>query len=144
MNLTTWHYMGIIILILDIAWIVSYYYYATVKIYNFKKKASKIKQFSILKNIIVFQNNSSYRHEEYQYLGHLWIRKKGKEYYLKIPQEMIDNSITTKYKIISQSMFHKLKKGEKIQISFADKHHTEVRLDAEMNVKNYIATSHQL
>ena len=122
MKLTTWHYIGIIVLILDIVWIVFYYYYATVKVYNYKGEAKKI----------------------YQYLGHLWIRKKRGEWYLKIPQEMIDNSVTTQYKIISQSWFHKFRKGEKIYINFADNYYTEAKLSAEITVKNYIATSHQL
>ena len=120
MNLTYWHYMGIVILTLDIVWIVFYYYYATVKVYNFR------------------ENN------HYQYLGYLWIRKKQGEYYLKIPQEMIEDYVTTKYKIISQSWFHKLRKGEKIHIDFADKYHMEARLSEKITVKNYIATSHQL
>lgn len=144
MNLTNWHYIGIIILILDIVWIVFYYYYAAVKIYNFKEKTNKTEQDRILKKLFAFQNNITCRQEEYQYLGYLWIRKKRGEWYLKIPREMIENSTTTKYKIISQSWFHKLRKGEKIHINFADKYHTEVRLSAQITVKNYIATSRQL
>lgn len=124
MQLSTWHYIGIAILTLDIVWIVFYYYYATVKVYNFQEKI----------------NNQ----ETYQYLGYLWIRKKQNEYYLKIPREMIEDSITTGYKIVSQSMFHKLKKGEKMRIDFADQYYTEVKIYAQITVKNYIATSHQL
>lgn len=120
MNLSTWHYIGIVILLFDIAWIIFYYYYATVKIYNFKER------------------------ESYLYLGYLWIRKKRGNYYLKIPEQMIADSVTTKYKIISQSAFHVLKKGEKIHINFADKYDTEVSISAQITVKNYIATSHRL
>lgn len=120
MNLSIWHYLGIIILILDILWIVFYYYYATVKVYNFREK------------------------EHYIYLGYLWIHKKSGEYCFRIPEEMIENSITTKYRIISQSMFHKLKKGEKVHINFAGKYETVAEIRAEITVKNYIATSHQL
>lgn len=120
MNFTTWHYIGMAILVSDIVWITFYYYYATVKIYNFQEK------------------------EQYIYLGYLWIRKKRGEYYLRIPQEMIENSTTTQYKLISQSMFHQLKRGEKIQISFADKHDTIAEISAHIIVKNYIAVSQQI
>lgn len=120
MKFTTWYYIGSIILILDIIWIAFYYYYATVKIYNFKQN------------------------KEYHYLGHLWIRKKRGQYYLKIPGEMIELSVTTQYKIVSQSAFHRFRKGEKLYVNFADEYQTEVRLSSLMTVKNYIATSHQL
>ena len=120
MNFTSWHYIGIAMLILDVIWIVFYYYYAAVKIYNFREM------------------------KQYCYLGYLWVCKKRGEYYLRIPREMIENSVTTKYKIISQSLFHKLRKGEKIYIDFAGKYHIEVRLADEIIVENYITTSHQL
>ena len=120
MNLTIWHYIGIAIIILDIVWIGFYYYYATVKIYNYHEKGT------------------------FQYLGYLWIRKKNGQYYLKIPQEMIENSVTTKYKITSESVFHQLRKEKKLYINFADNYDTEVIIEAQITVKNYIATSHQL
>ena len=120
MHLTAWHYIGIAIVILDIIWIGFYYYYATVKIYNFQEK------------------------EKFQYLGYLWIRKKNEQYSLKIPQEMIENSVTTEYKITSESIFHQLRKGKKLYINFADNYDTEVIIEAQITVKNYIATSHQL
>lgn len=120
MNLTIWHYIGIIIFLLDIVWIVFYYYYATVKVYNFCEG------------------------KHYRYLGYLWIRKKRGEWYLNIPREMVENSVTTKYKIISASWFHKFRKGEKMHISFAEKYRTETRLSAKIYVLNYIATSHYL
>lgn len=120
MKLANLHYIGIIILILDILWILFYYYYATVKIYNFQEKGN------------------------YKYLGILWIRKRRGHFYLKIPQEMIENSITTEYNITSESWFHKLRKGEKLYINFADNYDTQVVMEARITVKNYIATSHQL
>ena len=120
MNLTTWHYIGIVILTLDIVWIVFYYYYATVKVYNFCEG------------------------KHYQYLGYLWIRKKRGDWYLEIPKDMIERSVTTKYKIISASRFHKFRKGERMHIDFAGKYRTEVRLSAKMYAYNYIATSGQL
>ena len=120
MNLTTWHYTGITILVLDVIWIVFYYYYATVKVYNFCEG------------------------KQYQYLGYLWIRKRRGEWYLEIPKEMIEKSFTTKYKIISQSWFHKFRKGERMHIGFAEQYRTEVKLSAKINVKNYIFTSHYL
>ena len=101
-------------------WIGFYYYYATVKIYNFQEM------------------------DRYFYLGYLWIRKKKGQYYLKIPREMIENSVTTEYKITSESLFHQLRKGKKIYINFADSYDTEATMEREITVKNYIATSHQL
>ena len=109
-----------LILILDIIWIVFYYYYATVKVYNFCEG------------------------KHYHYLGYLWIRKKRGEWYLKIPHDMIENSVTTKYKIVSASWFHKFRKGEKMHIDFAGKCRKEVRVSAKILVQNYIATSGQL
>ena len=135
MDLKIWHYIGITVLVLDIGWIVFYYDYAAVKIYNFQGKIMKPEKEERLKR---------YHQKEYQCLAYLWIHKKEGEYYLKIPQEIIDNSVTTKYKIVSQSIFHKFRKGEKLHVNFADNYYTLVRLSAEITVKNYIATSHQL
>lgn len=120
MDLKNWYHIGITILILDIFWIIFYYYYATVKVYNFCEG------------------------KYYRYLGYLWIRKKRGEWYLMIPEEMVEDSVTTKYKIISASWFHKFRKGEKMHIDFAGKYRTEVRLSAKIPVQNYIATSHYL
>ena len=120
MNLTILSYIGITILLLDIIWILFYYYYGTVKVYNFIEEG------------------------KYQYLGFLWIRKKQGDWFLKIPKEMIENSVTTEYKLVSQSGFHTLRKGEKMYVSFRDKYVIKVRVFKEITVKNYIATSHQL
>ena len=144
MNLTNWCYIGITILTLDIVWIVFYYYYATVKIYNFKEQINRKGKCCKLKGILPPRQNRKLAQQEYQYLGHLWVRKKRGQYILRIPQEMIDVSVTTRYKIVSESAFHKLRKGEKLYIDFADKYHTEVKISAQITVKNYIATSHQL
>lgn len=119
MDLINWNYIGITILILDIAWII-FYYYATVNVYNFCER------------------------KYYRYLGYLWIRKKRGEWYLTIPSEMIEKSVTTKYKIVSASWFHKFRKGEKMHIDFGGKHRVEVKLSAEILVQNYIATSQYL
>lgn len=144
MNITTWYYVGIIILALDIVWVVFYYYYATVKIYNFCQKVNQSQRGRKIQNRHRISLIITQKQEEYRYLGYLWIRKKRGEWYLKIPQEMIEDSITTKYQIVSQSWFHKFRKGEKMHIDFADKYHTEVKLSAQITVKNYIATSPQL
>lgn len=120
MNLTTWHYIGIAILTLDIVWIVFFYYYATVKVYNLCEG------------------------KHYRYLGYLWIRKKRGEWYLTMPVDMVEHSVTTKYKIISASWFHKFRKGEKMHISFAEKYRVEVRVSAKIYVQNYIGANHYL
>ena len=120
MNLITWYYIGITIFILDVVWIFFYYCYAAVKIYNFCEGGY------------------------YQYLGYLWIGKKRGEWYLKIPKEMVENSVTTKYKIVSVFWFYKFKKGRKIHIDFAGAYRTEEKISTEILVQNYIATSGQL
>ena len=144
MSVTIWKYIGIIFLSLDMVWIMFYYYYATVKIYNFKEKNNAIRQKKKVIKRSTVRKKRICESEEYQYLGHLWIRKRRGEYYLTIPQEMIERSVTTRYKIVSQSMLHKFRKGKKIHVNFADKYHVDVKLSAEMTAKNYIATSHQL
>ena len=120
MNLTIWHYVGIGLLTLDIIWIVFYYYYATVKVYNFCEG------------------------KHYRYLGYLGIRKKRGEWYLEIPEDMIEKSVTTKYRIMSASWFHKFRKGERMHIDFAGKYRTEVQLSAKIYVYNYLTTSGRL
>ena len=138
MNLTIWQYSGITILALDVLWMFFYYSYATVKVYNFHKKNNSAEIYSCKKGKRKFES------EEYLYLGSLLITQKRHRYELKIPQEMIENSQTTKYKIVVDSFWVKWKKREKIHINFADEYDTEETISAEITVKNYIATSHQL
>ncbi|MBR5596966.1 MAG: hypothetical protein IKW30_06125 [Lachnospiraceae bacterium] len=119
MELTTLHYMGIIIFILDFIWISIYYYYGTVKIYNYNEG------------------------DKYHYLGFLWIRKKRGEWFITIPQDMIDNSITTKYKIVSASGFHALRNGQTLFISFNNNYEVKVKISKEFYASNYFCTSNQ-
>ena len=119
MQLTTWHYIGIVIFLLDLIWIAVYYYYATVKIYNYIEG------------------------DRYHYLGFLWIRKKQGQWFLQVPKEMVENSLTTKYKLVSQSGFHALRKGESIFVSFENKYEVKAKIEKEFIVINYIATSTQ-
>lgn len=120
MNLTIWHYIRIVILILDVVGIIFYYYYVTVEVYNFSEGTG------------------------YQYLGYCRIRKKRGDWYLKISKKMVENSVTTKYMIISVSGFHKLRKGEKMYIDFAGKYRTEVKVSGRIIVQNYLSTIHYL
>ena len=119
MELTTLLYIGIIIFLLDFIWITIYYYYRTVKIYNYTEQ------------------------DNYRYLGFLWIRKKYGEWFLAIPQDMIDHSITTKYKIVSASGFHALRKGETLFVSFNNKYEVKTRINKEFFVYNYLFSSNQ-
>ena len=119
MQLTTWHYIGIVIFLLDLIWIAVYYYYATVKIYNYIEG------------------------DRYQYLGFLWIRKKQGQWFLQVPKEMVENSLTTKYKLVSQSGFHALRKGQSIFVSFENKYEVKTKIEKEFIVTNYISTSNQ-
>lgn len=119
MELTTLHFLGILIFILDLVWISIYYYYGTVKIYNYIEG------------------------DKYQYLGFLWIRKKRGEWFLTIPQDMIDHSMTTKYKIVSSSGFHALRNGQTLFVSFNNKFEVKVKISKEFYAFNYLCTSHQ-
>ena len=119
MQLTTWHYAGILIFILDFIWIAIYYYYATVKIYNYIEG------------------------DRYEYLGFLWIRKKQGEWFMTVPKDMIESSLTTKYKLVSQSGFHTLRKGQSIFVSFENKYEAKTKIEKEFIVTNYIFTSNQ-
>lgn len=120
MELPSWILAGSLIFFFNIIWWISDYYFGTVKIYNWKEK------------------------KKYVYLGILWIQKKKGQYSLKIPRKMTAKSFTTEYKIKSVSGFHKAKKGEKIQVVFANGYETQTILKEEMRVKNYIATSGRL
>ena len=119
MQLTTWHYVGIAIFIVDLMWVAIYYYYGTVKIYNYIEG------------------------DRYQYLGLLWIRKKQGQWFLKVPKEMVEYSVTTKYKLVSQSGFHALRNGEIIFVSFENRYEAKATIEKEFVVTNYIATSNQ-
>ena len=119
MQLTLWHYLGILIFILDFIWIAFYYYYGTVKIYNLEVG------------------------DVYQYLGILWIRKKGGQWFLVVPQDMLETSTTTKYKFVSQSGFHALRKDQTIFVSFANRYEVKVKISKVFYAHNYISTSNQ-
>ena len=119
MELSTLLFIGIIIFLLDFIWIAIYYYYGTVKIYNYIED------------------------DKYQYLGFLWIRKKYGEWFLTIPQDMIDNSITTKYKIVSASGFHTLRNGQTLFVSFSKQYEIKTEISKKFFVNNYIFTSNQ-
>ena len=56
---------------------------------------------------------------------------------------MIDNSITTKYKIVSASGFHTLRNGQTLFVSFNDKYEIKVKIYKEFFAHNYIFTSRQ-
>jgi len=111
--------IGIIIIILDLLWVL-FYYYGTAKIYNLTEQ------------------------KQYQYLGYLWIRKKHGEYLLSLPKEMIHNSYTTQYKIIPEKHFCKGKEEARLRVCFGDKYVVITEVSKEITVKNYIATSNQL
>lgn len=117
MDLTLFHFFGIIIFLLDLIWITIYYYYGTVKIYNYIEK------------------------DNYRYLGFLWIHKKRGEWFLTIPSDMLETSVTTKYKIVSASGFHALHNNESLFIFFDDKYEVKVKISKVFFVQNYIFSS---
>lgn len=112
--------VGAGIFLLDFYWILFYYFYATVEVYN------------------LTQGN------KYQYLGHLWIRKKEGEYYLWITPKMVSRSFTTEYKIVPGNWFEKVRKKKKIRISFCGQYEIFTQVRREITVKNHIATSIKL
>lgn len=120
MEIIKWLLVGAILLALDIYGLLSNDELGMVKVYNFMQK------------------------QEEQYLGVVWIQKKRGKYYVKIPQKMLEASLTTEYKLKSVSAIHKVENGEKLQVLFADSYQTETLLSGQMTVKNYIATSGRL
>lgn len=111
--------IGIIVMIFDLLWVM-FYYYGTVKVYNLTE------------------------HKQYKYLGYLWIRKKQGEYILHLPEEMIYNSHTTRYKIIPEKQFCMGKEEKHLRVCFGSKFVLITEISKEITVKNYIATSNQL
>ena len=111
---------GLVIFILHLLWLLIYYYYGAIKIYNLTEK------------------------KQYQYVGCLWIRKVKGEYLLKIPQEMLDQSYTTQYRIVPENLFLKGKEGENLRLCFGSQYYTTIKVEKEISVKNHIATSNQL
>ena len=111
---------GTVLVLLYLVWILIYYYYGAVKIYNLTEK------------------------KQYRYLGCLWIHKQKGEYYLRIPGEMIEESVTTEYKLVLENLFVKQKEEQRVRICFEDKYDAFAKIAEEISVKNYIATSNQL
>ena len=107
--------LGILLLALDLGWLMFYYFYATVELYNLVE-------------------------DEYEYFGHLWICRKNRYYYIKIPQYMIDKSYTTKYQIVPGYFFYKINDNQKIRISFNGKYDVFTCVSDPITVKNHIAT----
>lgn len=115
MDEITLYKLGILLFTFDLWWLMFYYFYATVEIYNLVE-------------------------DEYEYLGHLWIYKKNRDYHIKIPQYMIDKSYTTKYQIVPGYFFCKINDNQKIRISFNGKYDIFTCVSDPITVKNYIAT----
>jgi len=82
--------------------------------------------------------------KQYQYLGSLWIERKGGEYTLLIPDGLIEKSHTTQYKLRSGRVFLRLHRGKMLCIRFGGKYQTFLPLAREMIAKNHVATSHKL
>ncbi|MBR5578768.1 MAG: hypothetical protein IKW28_07220 [Lachnospiraceae bacterium] len=108
--------IGIILMAVDLGWLLFYYFYATVEVYNLKEK------------------------EDYQYMGHLWIKRKRGSHYLYIPKEMDLYSYTTEYRIVPGILFYYFNKGEEIRISFHGKYDVFPTVSEAITVKNHIAT----
>lgn len=113
-------FLGAVIFLLDFGWLLFYYFYATVEVYN------------------LTQGN------KYQYLGHLWVKRKEGEYYLCLTEKMLSRSVTTQYKILPGSWFGKIQKKKKIRISFCGQYEIFTQVKMEITVKNHIATSIKL
>ena len=116
MEISSLYQLGIVLMVMDLGWLLFYYFYATVEIYNLIEK------------------------EHYKYMGHLWIRKKKGSYYLYIPKKISFYSCTTEYKIIPGFFFYYINQGEEIRISFQGKYDIFLDVSDAITVKNYIAT----
>lgn len=112
--------IGTLLMVMDIGWLLFYYFYATVEIYNLVEKKS------------------------YKYMGHLWIRRKKGSYYLYIPKEISLYSYTTEYKVIPGFFFYAINRGAEIRISFHGKYDIFLNVSDAITVKNHIATCPRL
>lgn len=116
MNLELLYQAGIWLMAADLLWLLFYYFYATVEVYN------------------LVEENS------YQYMGSLWIKKKKGDHYLYLTREIEERSYTTEYKIVPGCFFCFVNKKEKIRISFQGKYEVLTEISDPITVKNYIAT----
>ena len=112
--------IGIIIAFLDLFWILIYYYYGAAKVYNLVEK------------------------KQYRYMGCFWIHRKKGEYFLKIPEEVIEDSFTTQYKIVPENLFVRWKMEQRLRICFAHNYDVFTEISKDITVKNHIATCNQL
>ena len=108
--------IGIILLSLDLGWLIFYYFYATAEVYNLVEGS------------------------KYRYLGQVWIKRKKGEHYLYLHREIIEEAVTTEYKIVTGWIFYYSNKNEKIRISFQGSYDVMTSVTDPISVKNHIAT----
>lgn len=101
-------------------WLLYYYGYATVRIYNYEEGGN------------------------YAFLGRERIGRREGEFRLLILKEMVEASVTTRYKFRPGICFAKLHRGETLILDFAGEYRTLTEIDREMIAKNCIATSLKL
>lgn len=116
MNQILLYQLGVWLMAADILWLLFYYFYATVEVYNLMEKG------------------------RYRYMGSLWIKKKKGQYYLQISEEMTESSYTTEYKVVPGIFFCFINRGQKIRINFQGKYEVFTEVTDPITVKNYIAT----
>ena len=119
MEINMLHKAGIGLIFLNLIFILMYYYGAA-KVYNLQED------------------------KKYRYMGCFWIFKSNGEYVLRIPKEVLEESVTTQYRIYPEEAFRKWNRKRRIRISFADNYDIFTDISTVITVKNHIATSHRL
>ncbi|MGN0306106.1 MAG: hypothetical protein ACI4D2_08135 [Lachnospiraceae bacterium] len=112
--------LGMTILLLNVCWLLIQLLYGGVSIYNLQVG------------------------ETYTYLGSRWIERKKGRYILSIPENMIERSSTTRYKLQTGRFFARIHQGRLLCIQFGKEHEACVPIRREMIAKNHVATCPRL
>jgi hypothetical protein len=110
----------VVVLLADLLWLLYYFGYATAEVYNLREKG------------------------KYRYLGRRWLETKGGRFCLRISRTMVEESVTTQYRIVLPGVFAGLHEGGKIAVDFAGEYELLSRIERSVEVKNHVATSPKL
>lgn len=108
--------MGLMILGTNLCWLFAHIFYGAVQVYN-------------------LQEGRNYRH-----LDDLWIERKKGQHVLYIPERLIEESVTTQYKIRTGRLYAHLHEDSLLCIRFGSEHDICIPVKREMIAKNHVAT----
>ncbi|MBQ9989798.1 MAG: hypothetical protein IJP31_02480 [Lachnospiraceae bacterium] len=108
--------LGLGLLIANLCWLFVFLFYGAVQVYNLQEG------------------------KHYIHLDNLWIERKRGQYTLHIPRDVIDRSVTTRYKIRTGWLFARLHEEELLCIRFGKEYDICLPIEREMIAKNHVAT----